>query len=106
MDDAMILEDVIGRLVSQFDPVRIVLFGSRARGDAMPGSDIDLLVVLPRMEHKMHALAAMLDALEGIPVSVDPIPTDLAEIERRGHLAGDILLPALREGRVVYERAA
>jgi predicted nucleotidyltransferase len=100
------LPEAIDRLVRDFDPIRIILFGSWARGDARPDSDVDLLVVLPRMAHKRHALAAMLDSLEDVRVEVDPIPTDLDEIARRGDLAGDILRPALREGKVVYERVA
>lgn len=100
------LPDVISRLVADFDPVRIILFGSWARGDARPDSDVDLLVVLPRVEHKRRALVALLDALEDLPVEVAPIPTDPDELARRGDLAGDVLRPALREGRVIYERAA
>ncbi|MFA5844923.1 MAG: nucleotidyltransferase domain-containing protein [Coriobacteriia bacterium] len=100
------LQQAIDVLVAGFDPLRIILFGSHARGDASTSSDIDLLVVLPKMGHKRHTMGAMLDALASLPVVVDPVPTDPAEIERRGDLAGDVLRPALREGRVVYERAA
>ncbi|MEK9163875.1 MAG: nucleotidyltransferase domain-containing protein, partial [Chloroflexota bacterium] len=38
---------MVKRIVTQFDPVRIILFGSRARGAARPDSDVDLLVILP-----------------------------------------------------------
>jgi uncharacterized protein len=100
------LPEVIDRLVSDFAPLRIILFGSWACDNARPDSDIDLLVVLPHMEHKRRALVALLDSLDDIPVDVDPIPTDPDEIARRGDLAGDILRPALRAGKVVYERAA
>ena len=44
-------------------------------------------------------------ALNGLPASKDVIVTTPEEIEKRGNLVGDILHPALREGKVVYERA-
>jgi len=43
---------MVERIVEQFHPLRITLFGSRARGDAGPDSDVDLLVVLPQVENK------------------------------------------------------
>lgn len=93
------------RLVAGFQPLQILLFGSQARGDASPDSDVDLLVVLPRITNKRETLVAMLRALADLPVPIDVIPTDPDEIRRRGHLVGSVLRPALREGKVVYERA-
>lgn len=89
----------------EFQPVRILFFGSQARGDAKPDSDLDLLVVLPRVENKRQALVAMLRTLGDIPVAVDVIPTDPEEIARRGHLVGTVLRTAIRAGKTLYERA-
>ncbi|MCE5191921.1 MAG: nucleotidyltransferase domain-containing protein [Actinomycetia bacterium] len=105
-DDIPGLQDTLDVLVAAFNPIRIVLFGSQARGDAVASSDIDVLVVLDNMTHKRNALGAMLEAVSVVDANVDPIPTDLDEIERRGDMPGDILRSALRDGRVVYERAA
>jgi predicted nucleotidyltransferase len=99
------LPEAIARLVDAFHPVRIVMFGSNARGDARADSDLDLLVVLPAMENKRDAAVAMIRVLRGIPAIIEAIPTDLAEIDRRGGMPGDVLRAALREGKVVYERA-
>ncbi|MFA5787067.1 MAG: nucleotidyltransferase domain-containing protein [Actinomycetota bacterium] len=96
---------VVERLVSEFRPLRVILFGSQARGETGPDSDIDLLVVLPHVRDKHATMVAMLRTISDLPVSVDVIPTDPEEIKQRGHLVGTILRPALREGRVVYERA-
>ena len=57
------------RIVRDFDPVQIILFGSRARGDAGSGSDVDLLVVLPEVADKRKAAVDMRRALADIPIS-------------------------------------
>ncbi len=59
---------------------------------------------MPRVGNRREMAVAMLRALRDLPVSKDIIPTDQEEIERRGHLVGTVLRPALREGKVVYER--
>ncbi|MCI0551881.1 MAG: nucleotidyltransferase domain-containing protein [Anaerolineae bacterium] len=99
------LPEAIERIVRRFDPLRIILFGSWARGDARPDSDLDLLVVLPEVENKRHATIAILRTLNGLPASKDVVVTTPEEIQRRGNIIGNILHPALREGKVVYERA-
>ncbi len=98
------LPEAIQRIVHQFDPLRIILFGSWARGDARPDSDIDLLVVLPQVENKRRAAVEVLRALNGLPLSKDVVVTTPEEIATRGNIIGDVLRPALREGKVVYER--
>jgi uncharacterized protein len=100
------LPDVIERIVERFDPLRIILFGSLARGEMDYDSDIDLLVVFEEVEweNKRELTVEIRRAIAGIPVPVDVIVTDTDEIRRRGHLVGPILRPALEEGKVVYER--
>ncbi len=99
------IPEMVDRLVRQFRPLRIILFGSQARGDAHPDSDVDLLVVLSHVEDKHASMVAMLGALRDLPVSKDVVVTTPEEIARRGHLVGTVLRPALREGKVLYERA-
>lgn len=95
---------MVERLVRQFEPLRIILFGSHARGEAGPDSDIDLLVVLPHVENKRTAMVAMLRALGDLPVATDVVVTTPEEIARRGNLVGPVLRPALRDGKTLYER--
>jgi uncharacterized protein len=92
------------RIVQQFNPLRIILFGSQAHGDAGPWSDVDLLVVLPEIANKREAAVEVRRALVNFTISKDIIVTTPDEIERRGDLIGTILRPALREGTVLYER--
>lgn len=103
---AIVPPEVIECLVSGFDPLKIILFGSRTRGEGDERSDFDLLVVLPEVADKHATAVAMLVALGHLAVPVDVIPTDAAEIARRGDVPGSALREALREGEVVYERVA
>ena len=96
---------LIERIVRRFDPLRIVLFGSHARGEAGPDSDIDLLIVFPEVKDKRKAAVEIRRALADLPVGKDIIVTTPDEITRRGDLIGTILRPALREGKLLYERA-
>jgi uncharacterized protein len=93
------------RIVRDYDPVKIILFGSHARGEAGPESDIDLLVVLPEVANKRQAAVAIRRLLTDLPVPKDIVVTTPEEIARRGDLVGTVLRPALREGKVLYERS-
>ncbi len=92
------------RLVAQFSPERIVLFGSRARGDARPDSDVDLLVVLDEVEDPRAVAVDMKVAIADLPVSKDIFVATPDEVERRGRLVGTVLRPALEDGRELYVR--
>jgi predicted nucleotidyltransferase len=92
------------RIVREFDPVRVILFGSHARGEAGRHSDVDLLVVLPQVDDPRRAAVAIRRLLADLPVAKDIVVTTPEEVAARGHLVGTILRPALREGVVVYER--
>lgn len=99
-----LIADMTDRIARDFDPLRIILFGSHARGDATVDSDIDLLVVLPETPDKRQAAIEIRRALRDLPVSKDIVVTTPDEIARRGDLIGPVLRPALREGKVLYER--
>ncbi|MFH1743356.1 MAG: nucleotidyltransferase domain-containing protein [bacterium] len=92
------------RIVERFHPERIILFGSQARGDVSPGSDVDLLVVFPQVSDKRRMCIEIRRALAEFPVCKDILVTTQDEIKRRGNMVGDVLRPALREGKVIYER--
>jgi predicted nucleotidyltransferase len=92
------------RIVRGFHPLRILLFGSHARGEGGAASDVDLLVILSEVDDKRRMAVAIRRALADLPLSKDIIVTTPKEISQRGHLVGTVLRPALREGRVLYER--
>jgi predicted nucleotidyltransferase len=98
------LPEMVQRIVDEFDPLKIILFGSHARGDANRWSDIDLLVVFDEPVDKRETAVKIQRVLRGFLVAKDVIVTDTDEVSRIGHLVGTVLRPALREGELIYER--
>lgn len=99
------LREITQRLVDRFQPIGIVLFGSQARGEATPHSDIDLLVVLPTVSSRRAAAGAMYASLEGIPTGTDIHVVSAADVERYHDSVGTIVRPALIEGTLLYASA-
>ena len=98
------LPEAIKLITREFDPLRIILFGSRARGEARLDSDLDLLIVLPEIQNKRAVTIDLMRTLSSLPVSKDVVVTTPQEINERGDEIGLVLRPALREGITVYER--
>jgi len=98
------INKMVQRVIERFDPIKLILFGSHARENAGPDSDVDLLVVFPQMEDKRRAAVEIRKALADFPICKDIIVTSPEEIAERGDVIGSILRPALREGKVLYER--
>jgi predicted nucleotidyltransferase len=98
------IETMVERLVDRFDPDQIILFGSQARGTARPGSDVDLLVIMPVTGSKRARQLEMRMALHDIAVPKDIILATPDEVVRRRDIVGTIIRPALREGKVLYAR--
>lgn len=105
MASEALVSTMVDRIVGRFRPLRVVLFGSQARGTATEWSDVDLLVVLPDVSDKRRTAIEIRRSLGDLPASKDIVVSTPEEIERRGHLVGSVLHAALREGRVVYELA-
>jgi uncharacterized protein len=98
---------MVDRIVREFRPVKVILFGSQARGDAGTESDVDLLVVMPDTwagARKRTAAVGIMGALSDLPISKDIVITTPEEIARRGRLVGTVLQLALAEGTVLYEQ--
>ena len=92
------------RIVTKFHPEKIILFGSWARGDARPDSDVDLLVVMSVAGSKRQKAVKIGVSLHDIPVAKDVIVVTPEEFEWRKDVIGTIEWPASREGKVLYAR--
>jgi predicted nucleotidyltransferase len=89
-------------IVKRFHPEKVILFGSHARGEAGPDSDVDLLVVMPVSGSKREKAIEIAVALHGIRVPKDIIVTTPEEFEWRKDIPGTIERPAVLEGKVLY----
>jgi predicted nucleotidyltransferase len=100
------IREMVRRIAAQFHPDKIILFGSHARGEAGPDSDVDLLVVMPVEGSKRQKASEIDMALADRLVPLDLLVVTPEEFERGRDQIGSVLQPAAREGRVLYDRAA
>jgi predicted nucleotidyltransferase len=96
--------EMVDRIVRRFKPERVILFGSHARGEGGPDSDVDLLVVMHVKGPRRRARLAIRRALHDIPMPKDIIVTTPEDFEWRKEVAGTIERPAAQEGVVLYAR--
>ena len=100
--DANVLANLIKRIVPVARPEKIILFGSAARGQMGPDSDVDLLVIKRGKYQRRRVTTAIYRNLHGAPVAVDVVVVTPEEVERYRDTPCLVICPALREGRVVY----
>jgi uncharacterized protein len=100
------LIDITERLVSALRPDCIYVFGSQARGDARPDSDIDLLLVVPSTEQPTHRLAQLAYHAAGPhSLDLDILVMSRDEFEWRSRALASLPATVLREGRILYAAA-
>lgn len=102
----VLIEAMVGRIVQQFAPEQIVLFGSCARDAAGPDSDADLLVVMPVEGSIRQQAAAIYSALMDVGMPKDIVVATPEDVARYRNVVGSIIHEALSQGKVLYERAA
>lgn len=102
--DARLLDEIVMRLCRAGNPLRIVLFGSHARGQAGPSSDLDLLIVEDSDLPRHRRAPRYLRALVGVFPAKDVIVWTPPEIAAWAGLPNSFISTALREGVPLYER--
>lgn len=98
------IKEMTSRIVERFKPVKVILFGSYARGCAGIDSDVDLLVVMPVKGSKRKMRLDIRQALHDIHVPKDIVVSTPEEFEWRKEIVGTIERPAALEGEVLYAR--
>ncbi len=102
VDDNLMME-VVRRVVAAARPHKIILFGSRSRGDARPDSDIDLLVMSDDARPRAQRAADLYGVLSDILVPMDIIVYHPEEVEEWRNVPQAFVTTAVREGSILYE---
>jgi len=99
------LKEIVSLLVQEFQPEKVYLLGSKARGDANQDSDYDLLLVVSREIADSHSSYERVG--EVLWKVESPTPTDVLlwsreEFEKRLHLKASLPSTVVREGKLLY----
>jgi uncharacterized protein len=101
VSDAMIVDAGQRLAPAARSPARVVLFGSRARGDAREDSDLDFLVIEEHLDSKLSEMVRLRDALPPLAVPVDVVVVSEEEVARRSPVPSTLVHRALRAGRIL-----
>ncbi len=101
--DASLMDEIVRRIVTAISPEKVILFGSRARVDARPESDIDLLVIAHSTKPRHHRSALLYGALSDILAPMDIIVYSPEEVQEWSQVRQAFVTTAIREGKVLYE---
>lgn len=100
--DNRILNELVSGIVDAVNPKRIILFGSAARGQMGPDSDVDVLVVMPDGVHRRRTAQALYCTLSDLGVAKDVVVVTETDIKEHRENPSLVIFPALREGRELY----
>lgn len=103
--DDQVLKHITTTIVSQFHPRRIILFGSRGRGDAQPDSDYDVLVEMETDLPFHQRMSRIYEAFGFHQVPMDVLVFTPEEMEQERSKVFSVAKIAEREGTVLYDAA-
>ncbi len=98
-----VLREILRRIVDSAKPEKIIVFGSTARGDRGPDSDLDLLVIKSGTYNPRTVAADIYMKLYGVGQAIDLIVVTPEQVREYGNSPYLVLYPALREGKVLYD---
>ena len=99
-----LLQELTRRIRDGAHPERIILFGSRARGEARPNSDYDVLVIKESDEPRYRRTARLYTILADLPVEVEVLVYTPGEVAEWSRVPQAFVTTAMREGIVLYKR--
>ncbi len=101
-DSVTIIAALRDRIVQTVHPERVILFGSAARGELGPDSDIDIMVVMPNGTHRSNTTRYLYKQLFGFGFPVDILVTTPSTLEQHKDNIGLIYRTVLAEGKEIY----
>ena len=107
--NAEILAQLVLRITTTVKPLRVVLFGSGARGTMSGGSDLDVLVVMPDGTHRRRTAQTLYEQIWDVPAPTDIVVVTESDLCAWKDNPSSVIQRALAEGaegEVLYERAA
>ena len=96
--------EIARRIVQVCEPQKIIVFGSRARGDHRPDSDVDILVIAESDEPRYKCDGPLYTALAHLPLNVDVLVYTPREVQDWSAVRHALPTTAVREGIVIYVR--
>lgn len=106
MDMDEIIRSIVEVIKEKLSPLKIILYGSYARGTQTWDSDVDFLVVVSRDVNKRETAVAMRTALSDFLCGKDVVIATPEELAVKGSIPGTLLYSMLKEGKVLYEDMA
>lgn len=100
--DSQILDLLVQKIVQAVNPLRILLFGSAARGEMRHDSDIDLLIVMPEGTNRRQTAQYLYRHLRNIKVPFDLLVATPSDLEKYRDTPGLVYASILREGKDLY----
>lgn len=100
--DSKTIERLVASITEVVQPLRIILFGSAARGEMQVGSDIDVLVVMPEGTHRRRTAQLLYQRISGMGAPVDILVATPQDLEKYQDNIGLIYHNVLQEGREIY----
>src|SRR5215467_12493157 len=92
------IQALADKIASEFHPEKIILFGSHARGDAKPDSDVDLLVIMDSDQHPARAAAEITCRLHPRSYPLDLIVRTPETVRTRLHMNDWFMRDVMRQG--------
>jgi len=96
------LEMLVQRICDAVHPLRIILFGSAARGEMHHESDIDVAVVVPEDTDRHQIYENLYPRMVGLGIAVDIVVTTQQELDTHKAAIGMIYREILRHGKELY----
>ncbi len=103
MIDETIIQRAVNLVLTAAPQARVIVFGSHARGDARPQSDLDLLVIEPEVQARRREMARLADVLSPLRSPVDVLVVSAATFDDWAETPGTVVYEAARQGRMFSE---